>query len=136
MPTRTKRGSPPRRKPTLETPRKDGGAAAEAAGASAAVPRTKIGIVGIGMSAGGFEACSDLLGALPAHPGFALVIVQHLAPNHPSALPGLLDTRSPVRVVEAGDGMRIEADKAYVIPPNALIELEDGMIRVLQRVPE
>jgi two-component system CheB/CheR fusion protein len=100
------------------------------------VPRTKIGIVGIGMSAGGFEACSDLLGALPAHPGFALVIVQHLAPNHPSALPGLLDTRSPVRVVEAGDGMRIEADKAYVIPPNALIELEDGMIRVLQRVPE
>jgi two-component system CheB/CheR fusion protein len=88
------------------------------------------------MSAGGFEACSELLGALPPNPGCAFVIVQHLAPNHPSALPGLLDTHSPVRVVEAGDGMTIEVDKAYVIPPNALIELDDGQIRVLHRAPD
>src|SRR5262245_49229401 len=53
-------------------------------------------IVGIGMSAGGFEACSDMLRALPPSPGFALVIVQHLAPSHLSALPGLLDTVSPL----------------------------------------
>jgi two-component system CheB/CheR fusion protein len=110
--------------------------AGEATARVAPPPEKKIGIVGVGMSAGGFESCREMLAALPQNPGFALVIVQHLAPNHPSALPTLLDTRSPVRVVEAGDGMRIEADKAYVIPPNALIELEDGMVRVLQRVPE
>ena len=43
--------------------------------------RTPLIVVGIGMSAGGFEACSELLGALPARPGFAIVIVQHLAPT-------------------------------------------------------
>src|SRR5262245_15156185 len=37
-----------------------------------------VNIVGVGMSAGGFEACSELLRALPPSPGFALVIVQHL----------------------------------------------------------
>ena len=88
------------------------------------------------MSAGGFDACSELLAALPPRPGFAIVIVQHLAPSHTSALSGLLDTRSPLRVVEAGDGIRIEPDRVYVIPPNALIELEDGHVRVLQRTPD
>jgi two-component system CheB/CheR fusion protein len=88
------------------------------------------------MSAGGLEACSELLSALPENPGFAMVIVQHLAPSHTSALPGLLDTVSPVPVVEAQDGARIEVNRAYVIPPNALIELDDGHLRVLQRTPE
>jgi two-component system CheB/CheR fusion protein len=112
-------------------------AADGAVGDSVAARRTRpVSIVGVGMSAGGFEACTELLASLPPHPGCALVIVQHLAPNHPSALPALLDTRSPLRVVEAGDGMRIEPDRAYVIPPNALMELEDGHVRVLQRVPE
>src|SRR5262245_25755828 len=138
MPSRKKRASTPRQPKPGARPRKtaDSGDGDAAARDSAPQPTRRVGIVAVGMSAGGFEPCRELLGALPAKPGFALVIVQHLAPNHPSALPSLLDTRSPVRVVEAGDGMRIEADKAYVIPPNALIELEDGTVRVLQRVPE
>src|SRR5690242_12024226 len=44
-------------------------------------------IVGVGASAGGLEAFSQLLQALPPHPGFAMVLVQHLAPTHESALP-------------------------------------------------
>jgi two-component system CheB/CheR fusion protein len=143
MATRNKRGSVPGSSPKKVARKKTA-----ASGPPAALPEGvvegavpdrgpgKVSIVGVGMSAGGFEACTELLSALPPHPGCALVIVQHLAPNHPSALPGLLDTRSPVRVVEAGDGMHIQPDKAYVIPPNALIELDDGHVRVLQRVPD
>ena len=92
--------------------------------------RTPLTVVGIGMSAGGFEACMELLGALPAKPGFALVIVQHLAPDHTSELPRLLATRSPLPVLEAAEGMSIERDHAYVIPPNTLICLVDGHLGV------
>src|SRR5438876_389579 len=45
-------------------------------------------IVGVGASAGGLEACSQLLHALPAQVGFAVVVVQHLSPGHDSFLPG------------------------------------------------
>src|SRR5262249_37019539 len=47
-------------------------------------------IVGVGASAGGLDAFSNLLQALPPNPGFAIVFVQHLAPQHESALPVLL----------------------------------------------
>src|SRR5437773_363372 len=47
-------------------------------------------IVGVGASAGGLEAFSQLLDALPADAGIALVFVQHLSPSHTSVLPELL----------------------------------------------
>src|SRR4029077_18692574 len=47
-------------------------------------------IVGIGGSAGGFEAAMDLLRHLPPKTGMAFVIVQHLDPHHGSRLPSLL----------------------------------------------
>src|SRR5579862_8564860 len=52
-------------------------------------------IVGIGASAGGLEACSQLLRALPENVKFAMVVVQHLAPGHESFLPTLLATTTP-----------------------------------------
>ncbi|OLC29025.1 MAG: hypothetical protein AUH91_00980 [Verrucomicrobia bacterium 13_1_40CM_4_54_4] len=47
-------------------------------------------IVGIGGSAGGFEAAMELLQNLPPRTGMAFVIVQHLDPHHASRLPNLL----------------------------------------------
>src|SRR5438270_379009 len=75
-------------------------------------------IVGIGASAGGLEAFSQLLHALPEHPGVGIILIPHLAPQHESALPGLLSTRTRLPVVQAVEGMRIERDRVYVIPPN------------------
>ena len=106
---------------------------AQDAGGPAAGPPAPLTVVGIGMSAGGFEACLELLEALPKKPGFALVIVQHLAPGHASELPRLLASRSPVPVLQAEDGMTIARDHAYVIPPNSLIELEDARLRVTRQ---
>src|SRR4026208_801295 len=57
----------------------------ESAKANSACP-----IVGIGGSAGGFEAAMDLLRHLPPKTGMAFVIVQHLDPHHASRLPKLL----------------------------------------------
>src|SRR5260221_419494 len=55
-------------------------------------------IVGIGASAGGLEAITQLLSSLPTETGMAFVVVQHLDPRHESRLPELLGraTRMPV----------------------------------------
>ena len=57
-------------------------------------------IVGVGASAGGLEAFTQLLENLPVDTGMALVFVQHLAASHESILTELLSkaTSMPVMV--------------------------------------
>src|SRR5262245_6607442 len=57
-------------------------------------------VVGVGASAGGLEAFSQLLEALPADSNVAIVFVQHLSPQHESALPLLLSSRTQVPIVQ------------------------------------
>src|SRR5476651_1575879 len=76
-------------------------------------------IVGIGASAGGLEAISELISAIPRSSGLAFLVVQHLDPSRRSLLPDILTKRTAMPVVEAIEGMAIEADHVYVIPPNA-----------------
>jgi two-component system CheB/CheR fusion protein len=90
-------------------------------------------IVGVGASAGGLETCSQLLHALPASTDLAIVIVQHLSPQHESLLAGLLAANSELPVEAATDGTTVEPGKVYIIPPNAHIEINDG--GVLRLVP-
>lgn len=87
-------------------------------------------IVGIGASAGGLEALETFFDGMPADPGAAFVVVQHLAPEHPSILPELLakHTKMPVRVAE--DGAAIEVDSVHVIPPNATLGIKGGVLSV------
>ncbi|HJU42581.1 MAG TPA: CheR family methyltransferase, partial [Vicinamibacterales bacterium] len=90
-------------------------------------------IVGVGASAGGLEAFTELLGAMPGEPGVALVLVQHLAPDHDSALPILLASRTSIPVVQATDGVRIEPNRVYVIPPNVQMAVKDGTLALSPR---
>jgi len=90
-------------------------------------------VVGIGASAGGLEAFTRLISRLPAETGLAYVLVQHLDPAHESLLAELLARTASVPVVEARDGMKLERDHAYVIPPNATMTLRDGHLRLVQR---
>lgn len=92
-------------------------------------------IVGIGGSAGGLDAFLRLLQALPSDTDMAFVIVQHLDPHHTSHLPEILakSTSMPVRNVE--DGLAIEPNEVYVIPPNTTMVLEDGSLRLVPRDP-
>ena len=90
-------------------------------------------IVGVGASAGGLEAFSSMVRALPRKPGFAIVLVQHLAPQHESALPTLLTSYTTMPVVQVTEGMRIERDHLYVIPPNVQLGLTDGHFHLKPR---
>ena len=76
-------------------------------------------IVGVGASAGGLEAFSTLLQSLSPNPGVVIVFVQHLAPQHESALVSLLSGQTAMPVVQATHGLNVEPNHVYVIPPNA-----------------
>ena len=92
-------------------------------------------IVGVGASAGGLDAFRRLLKALPGDTGMAFVLVQHLDPHHESLLPEILATSTamPVRTVE--NGMAVCPNEVFVIPPNATMVLEDGVLRLADRGP-
>jgi two-component system, chemotaxis family, CheB/CheR fusion protein len=90
-------------------------------------------IVGIGASAGGLEAFTQLLRALPNDTGMAFVFVQHLDPTHETVLTDLLSkaTRMPTNQVE--DGTPVQPDHVYVIPPNHSLTISDGILRLGRR---
>ena len=87
--------------------------------------------VGIGASAGGLEAYQTFFKSMPPNSGMAFVIVQHLFPRKPSMLAELLARRTAMPVQEAKDGLRIEPDHVYIIPPNASLGVERGRLRVI-----
>src|SRR5258706_745121 len=95
--------------------------------------RVSFPIVGIGASAGGFEAFGEMLNALPVDSGMAFVLIQHLDPTHESMLAPLLARKSTLPVTQVTDGMAIEAKHVYVIPPNAKMGIDDGLLKLVKR---
>ena len=96
-------------------------------------PASAFPIVGIGASAGGLEAFTQLLHEIPIDTGLAYVLVQHLDPTHESMLPELLSrvTRMPVQQVQAG--MRVEPNRIYVVPPNVSMTMTGTELRLASR---
>src|SRR4030095_16216466 len=87
----------------------------------------------IGASAGGLEAFTHLLGELPPDTGMAFVLVQHLDPRHASMLSGLLARKTKMPVAEVTDGMPVEPDHIYVIPPNTNMAILNGTLQLMPR---
>ena len=87
-------------------------------------------VVGIGASAGGLEAFQKFFDAQPANSGVAFVLVQHLDPTHASMMQDLLSGHTPMPVVEAADGMPLEPNYVYLIPPRAYLAIDDGALRL------
>jgi len=85
-------------------------------------------IVGVGASAGGLEAFTQLLAALPARTGMAFLFVQHLDPTRRSLLTELLGSKTSMAVVRAEQGAVVEADTVYVIPPDTALAIDAGRI--------
>ena len=71
----------------------------------------------IGASAGGVEAISTLLAALPAKFGLAVLVVIHLPPTSNGLLVSVLTPRCALPVVEAADKAPIERGTVYLAPP-------------------
>lgn len=90
-------------------------------------------IVGVGASAGGLEAFTQLFKYIPADPGMAFVLIQHLAPAHESMLTALLSKSVTMPVREVKDGMTVESDNVYVIPPDTEMVIFQGVLHLTPR---
>jgi len=106
---------------------------AEASAGEPMTARNPFPVVGIGASAGGLEAFTQLLSHLPENTGMVFVLVQHLDPEHPSHLTHLLSRATTMPVHKVEDGMMIEPDHVYVIPPNTNLNLSKGKLRLTPR---
>ncbi|HWN42876.1 MAG TPA: chemotaxis protein CheB [Thermoanaerobaculia bacterium] len=90
-------------------------------------------IVGIGASAGGLEAFTQMLGVMPVDTGMAFVLVQHLAPKHVSLLSEILSRATAMPVMEVHDEPQVKPNCVYVIPPNRNMIVSRGILQLLPR---
>src|SRR5215467_6658333 len=90
-------------------------------------------IAAVGASAGGIEAFTELVTNLPTDTGMAFVLVQHLDPEHHSMLTELLSKKTGMRVKEVTNGMAIEPNHVYVIPPNATMSISNHTLQLAPR---
>jgi two-component system CheB/CheR fusion protein len=90
-------------------------------------------IVGVGASSGGLDAFSRLLRPVPAQSGLAFVLIQHLDRTRPSSLVQILTPTTVLTVQEATDGVQIEANHVYIIPPGSDLSIADGKLKLEPR---
>ena len=90
-------------------------------------------VVGVGASAGGLEAFTELLSHLPDDTGMAFVLIQHLDPSHESHLTELLSKASKMPVSEVKGETRARANHVYVIPPRCNLGISDGILQTPPR---
>ena len=138
----TKRKAPPKLLKPTATPSGETPSAlppARSAAVFAAPPETGqvaggFPIVGIGASAGGLAAFEAFFSGMPAEtdPGMAFVLVQHLAPDHKSILSDLIRRYTRMQVFEVEDGMAVQINCAYIIPPNRDMAFLNGTLQLLE----
>jgi two-component system CheB/CheR fusion protein len=95
------------------------------------VPDERVGVVGIGASAGGVEALREFFGSLPPDLGLAYVVIVHLAPDHKSELGAIIARRTTMKVVEVRDEqpLPITGDTVFVIAPDRKLLIDDSTTR-------
>ena len=97
-------------------------------------PKASFPVVGIGASAGGLAAFEAFFSGMPSDTdsGMAFVLVQHLAPDHKSMLADLVKRYTRMQVFEVEDGMAVQPNCAYIIPPNRDMAFLDGTLQLLE----
>ena len=108
------------------TPRRPDSIAVAAAARPLVVP-----IVALGASAGGLDAFTQFLIALPPDTGMAFILIQHLQPDHKSLLAQLLQRSTAMPVQEVSDGCFPLANHVYVAPANRSVSLQAGRLRLM-----
>jgi two-component system chemotaxis response regulator CheB len=90
-------------------------------------------IVALAASAGGLNALTQVLSALPADFPAAIVLVQHVDPRHRSLMAEILTRRTRLKVQEAGEGDHIAPGSVSIAPPNKhLLVNADGSLHLTQ----
>lgn len=93
-------------------------------------------IIGIGASAGGLEAFSQFIDAIPNDSEMAYVIVQHLHPKHDSILTELLSRVAKIPINEITDDIHLAPNNIYVIPENKMLTSFDGVLKLSPRIKD
>ncbi len=93
-------------------------------------------IVGIGASAGGLEAFTQLITALPDNTGMAFVLIQHLSPTHASSLADILSSKTKMPVNEVENNPKVQPNNVYVIPPGMDMDISGGILKLTPRIEE
>lgn len=91
-------------------------------------------IVGIGASAGGFEALEEFFKNMPEGNGMAFVVIQHLDPDHVCIMTELLQRITKMKVIEATDRLKVMPNCVYVIPPNKSMSILKGALHLFEPV--
>lgn len=89
-------------------------------------------IVGIGASAGGLEAFKRFFRAMPPDSGMAFVLIPHLDPTHGSLMVELLSRQTAMKVSEIEEGIPVEPNCVYVIPPNKYLSIIGGRLHLTE----
>lgn len=96
-------------------------------------PGAKFDVVALASSAGGITAIGHILENLPAGFPAAIVVVQHLDPRHRSLMADILRRRTPLEVLQAADGDRIQPGTVHIAPPDRhLLVNRDGSLSLSQ----
>ncbi len=98
------------------------------------IDETGFSVVGIGASAGGLEAFEQFFTHMPGDSGMAFVLVPHLDPTHVSLMPDLLKKYAKTEVVTIEDGMKVQPNFAYVIPPNKDLAILKGKLQLIEPI--
>lgn len=93
---------------------------------------THVPVVGVGASAGGLAALREFLRIIPPHLGAAIVIVQHLSPEHNSLMADVLQRFTPIKTCQIEDGVQVEPNTIYLIPPARHLSLSEGHLHLEQ----
>ena len=84
----------------------------------------------LGASAGGLDALRKLFDALPPNNGMAFILITHLDPTHASMMVELLASHTKMKVLQAADGMPLEREHVYVIPPATYLSIHEGALHL------
>ncbi|QDT02046.1 Autoinducer 2 sensor kinase/phosphatase LuxQ [Rubripirellula lacrimiformis] len=93
-------------------------------------------IVGIGASAGGLEALESLFRSMPEDCGMSFVVVQHLSPDFKSHMDQLLRRVTNIQVEVVDDGVKVQPDTIYLIPPKMEMVISNGKLLLTERSPD
>lgn len=87
-------------------------------------------VIGIGASAGGLESLEQLFKNMPTSSGMAFIVIQHLSPDFKSMMSELLARDTSMRIVVVKDGVRVEENVIYLMPPKKEMILADGCLHL------
>ncbi|GAB2191883.1 hypothetical protein MAH1_34920 [Sessilibacter sp. MAH1] len=91
--------------------------------------------VGIGASAGGLEALAEFFSHLPEGTDAAFIVVQHLSPDFKSMMPELLSKHTSMPIYQVADGVTVEANCIYLIPPRKNMLVAEGKLLLSDQMP-